>query len=226
MPRSRIAGAFGMETERSPAPGAGVGSRRDLTRGAAGTTRGKTAGGSGTLSQPWSRIAGAFGAGTLSQPRSRVAGAFGAMRLSMIMAVDLRRGLLAPGLQDMRKGRAGIVSFPVALDDAQGARGADIQAGAHPVAKQLADKDGLVFGVELQGPFRASRGAQPAAVALVPIDLDDFSLGHPRTPFARVSIAAESTIQESRRRFLDFSQVRRPAGRRRPRRGRGGRGPR
>ena len=93
-------------------------------------------------------------------------------------SVDVLRGIPAPGRQDMLVGGLGVVRFAVPLDHFQGARRADVQAGAHAVAIELADEDGLVFGVQLKRALGAGGRAQSAAIAEAAVDFDDFSFGH------------------------------------------------
>ncbi len=90
--------------------------------------------------------------------------------------VNLPGRLRPPGLQDVFVSGPGVVAVALPLDDLEGAGRANIQTGAQAVAEDLADENGLVLGIEGQGPFGASGGAEAAAVALVAIDLDDLSL--------------------------------------------------
>ena len=90
--------------------------------------------------------------------------------------------LLPPRLEDMGERRLGVVPVAFPLDDLERARRADVQAGAHPVTVKLPDQDRLVLGVQGEGSLGAGRGAQPAAVALITLDLYDFSFGHESLP--------------------------------------------
>ena len=94
--------------------------------------------------------------------------------VSAARPVDLGCGGRAARLQNVVEGGLGIVLAALPLDDLEGVGRADVQAGPQPVAIDLADKDGLVLGVEGQGALGAGRRAEAAAVALIAIDLDDF----------------------------------------------------
>ncbi len=113
--------------------------------------------------------------------------------------------ILAPGCQDMLIGGFRVVCLAVPLDDFQGTRGADIQAGAHAVAKKLADENGLVLFVQLKRPFGAGGRAQSAAVAEVAFDFDDFSFGHGIR--LRGWIVHEEILQDGTGAVFDRSQI-------------------
>ena len=92
--------------------------------------------------------------------------------------MDFFRSFGSLGFHNMLKGGLGVILSAVSFDDLECVYRTNIQAGAHSVTEDLFDEHGFFFFIQNQRTFRAGRGAKPAPVALLPIDLNDLTLRH------------------------------------------------
>jgi hypothetical protein len=92
--------------------------------------------------------------------------------------VNVLCGLLAAGLQNMLVGGRSVILLAFFFHDFQGVGRTDIKTCPQTVTIDFFGQDGLVLVVKHESPLCAGRGAKAAAVAEIPINLDDFSFHH------------------------------------------------